>query len=80
MFAPCSAMNGDTMTYKQLLTVIAKCERLYSKAGYRSDAVTGKEYKKALDTLVNENFHSLAILLENYHFEGARTYVKGMFQ
>ena len=70
------------MTYKVLLVLIRRCEALHDKAaeqGINDPARTDKEYLGIIDSLVNENMNSLALLLEHYHFTGARMLIKGMF-
>lgn len=67
------------MTYKQLLAVIRQCESIYDREQGRAGTANGNEYREIIGTLENENLHSLALLLNNYHFTGARVYIKGLF-
>lgn len=70
------------MTYRQLLVIIRRCEAIQERAaeqGKEDPARTDPQYREIIESLVNENFHSLALLLEQYHFTGARTLIKGMF-
>lgn len=70
------------MTYKVLLTLIRRCESLQeqeAQKGNSDPAHQPGEYKDVLDVLENENLHSLALLLEHYHFTGARVYIRGLF-
>ena len=70
------------MSYKQLLVIIRRCEALHDKAaerGINDPARNDKEYRGIIDKLVNENYNSMALLLENYRFQGAKWLLKGMF-
>lgn len=68
--------------YRDLLAIINQCEALQEQAaeqGRHDPARTDPEYQGIIDGLVNENFHSLALLLEHYHFTGAKALIKGLF-
>lgn len=67
------------MTEKQLLAVVRNCESIYDRERGREETASGKEYREIIGSLENENLHSLALLLNHYHFTGARVYIKGLF-
>lgn len=74
--------GAQRMTYKQLLVIIRKCEALHDKAaerGINDPARNDKEYRGIIDMLTNENYNSMALLLEHYRFKGAKWLLKGMF-
>ena len=68
--------------YKKMLALINQCEAMQERAaeqGQPDPARTDPEYQGIIDGLVNENCHSLALLLEHYHFTGAKALIKGLF-
>lgn len=70
------------MTYKQLINITRKCEALHDQAAEKRISDPARQpgaYKDVIDQLTEENLHSLALLLANYHFTGAKTLIKGMF-